>query len=63
MSEPASPAETEPSPDEAPEPGRREPVFNLPPVVLAVIAICAVVYLLQEYVLNETQQMTLLYDG
>jgi membrane associated rhomboid family serine protease len=63
MSEPVSPAETEPPPNEAPEQRRREPVFNLPPVVLAVIAICAVVYLLQEYLLNETQQMVLLYDG
>lgn len=63
MSEPVSPTEPEPQPDEeAPEP-RREPVFNLPPVVLAVIAICAIVFLLQQYVLNETQQMTLLYDG
>ncbi|MDX8440069.1 rhomboid family intramembrane serine protease [Mesorhizobium australafricanum] len=63
MSEPVSPTEAEPPPDEASEPRRREPVFNLPPVVLAVIAICAIVYLLQQYVLNETQQMTLLYDG
>ncbi|RWL81533.1 MAG: rhomboid family intramembrane serine protease [Mesorhizobium sp.] len=63
MSEPASPAETEPPPDEAPEPGRREPVFNLPPVVLAVIAICAAVFLLQQYVLDDAQNMVLLYDG
>ncbi|TIQ30606.1 MAG: rhomboid family intramembrane serine protease [Mesorhizobium sp.] len=63
MNEPVGPTEPEPRPDEeAPEP-RREPVFNLPPVVLAVIAICAIVFLLQQYVLNETQQMTLLYDG
>ncbi|RRI00910.1 rhomboid family intramembrane serine protease [Mesorhizobium tamadayense] len=63
MSEPTGPTESEPRPDEeAPEP-RREPVFNLPPVVLAAIAICAIVFLLQQYVLNETQQMTLLYDG
>ncbi|TIT77855.1 MAG: rhomboid family intramembrane serine protease, partial [Mesorhizobium sp.] len=48
MSEPVSPT---------------EPVFNLPPVVLAVIGICAVVFLLQQYVLNDDQQMTLLYDG
>ncbi|TGV75751.1 rhomboid family intramembrane serine protease, partial [Mesorhizobium sp. M00.F.Ca.ET.149.01.1.1] len=63
MSEPVNPTETEPLPDEAPEPPRREPVFNLPPIVLAVIAICGAVYLLQQYGLNETQQMTLLYDG
>lgn len=58
MSEPAGPYEIEPEPA-----SRREPVFNLPPVVLAVIAICASVYLLQQYVLTESQQLTLLYDG
>ncbi len=63
MSEPVNPADTEPRLDEALEPRRREPVFNLPPVVLASIGICVAVYLLQQYVLNETQQMTLLYDG
>lgn len=62
MSEPADPIEAEPQPVEAPEP-RREPVFNLPPVVLAVIGICVVVYLLQQYVLTEAQNMMLLYDG
>jgi membrane associated rhomboid family serine protease len=61
MSEPVSPSETEPT-DETSEP-QREPVFNLPPVVLAVIGICAAVYLLQQYVLNDAQQLTLLYDG
>jgi membrane associated rhomboid family serine protease len=62
MSEQPGPTEPEPQLDETPQP-RREPVFNLPPVVLAVIGICAVVYLLQQYVLDETQQLTLLYDG
>ncbi|RVB97353.1 rhomboid family intramembrane serine protease, partial [Mesorhizobium sp. M7A.F.Ca.AU.002.06.1.1] len=61
MSEPVIPSEADPV-EGAPEP-RREPVFNLPPVVLAVIGICVVVYLLQQYVLSESQQMTLLYDG
>jgi len=61
MSEPVSPSEPEQT-DDAPEP-RREPVFNLPPVVLAVIGICVIVYLTQEYVLTLTQQLTLLYDG
>ena len=61
MNEPVSPPEMEQTVRE-PEP-RREPVFNLPPVVLAVIGICVVVYLLQQYVLTETQQLTLLYDG
>ena len=67
MSEPVTPPEAEmqpaePQPEEAQEP-RREPVFNLPPSVLAVIGICVIVYLLQQYVLNDTQNMTLLYDG
>ena len=61
MSEPVSPSEIEQT-DREPE-RRREPVFNLPPVVLAVIGICVIVYLLQQYVLNQTQQLTLLYDG
>ena len=45
MSEPVSPSETELA-EPAPEP-RREPVFNLPPVVLAVIGICVVVHLIR----------------
>jgi membrane associated rhomboid family serine protease len=61
MSEPEGPSEIEPIED-GPE-QRREPVFNLPPVVLAVMGICAVVYLLQQYVLTQEQQLTLLYDG
>ncbi|MER8675442.1 rhomboid family intramembrane serine protease [Mesorhizobium sp. M0615] len=61
MSEPAGPLETEQT-AEAPPP-RREPVFNLPPVVLAVIGICVAVFLLQQYVLTEEQQITLLTDG
>ncbi|TPN80916.1 rhomboid family intramembrane serine protease [Mesorhizobium sp. CU2] len=67
MSEPVTPPEAkmqpaEPQPEEEQE-RRREPVFNLPPAVLAVIGVCAIVYLLQQYVLNDTQNMTLLYDG
>ncbi|ESY69626.1 MULTISPECIES: rhomboid family intramembrane serine protease [Mesorhizobium] len=61
MSEPESPPEMEQAGLE-PE-RRREPVFNLPPVVLAIISICAAVFLLQQYGLNDTQLMTLLYDG
>jgi membrane associated rhomboid family serine protease len=61
MSEPVSPSEIEHT-ENALEP-RREPVFNLPPVVLAVIGICVAVQLIQEYVLTESQQLTLLYDG
>ncbi|MBZ9974435.1 rhomboid family intramembrane serine protease [Mesorhizobium sp. B2-3-14] len=61
MSEQQNPSEPEPA--ETMPPPVREPVFNLPPIVLAVIGICAVVYLLQQYALNDAQQMTLLYDG
>ncbi|MER9854490.1 MULTISPECIES: rhomboid family intramembrane serine protease [unclassified Mesorhizobium] len=61
MNEPVNPSDTEQMDDA--QRRRREPVFNLPPVVLAVIGICVVVYLLQQYVLGESQQMTLLYDG
>ncbi|MER8374222.1 rhomboid family intramembrane serine protease [Mesorhizobium sp. M1406] len=61
MSEPVTPPEDD-LVEGSPEP-RREPVFNLPPVVLAVIGICVAVYLLQQYVLDDAQQMTLLYDG
>ena len=31
-----------------PMPRRSEPIFNLPPVVLALIGICVVVFLLQQ---------------
>ncbi|RWB51597.1 rhomboid family intramembrane serine protease [Mesorhizobium sp.] len=58
MSEPVSPTEPEPQPhEEAPEP-RREPVFNLPPVVQAVVAICFVVYLAENYLLTPAQDDT-----
>ncbi len=33
-------------------PGRREPVFNLPPIVLFFIAVCVVIYVLQFHVLS-----------
>lgn len=61
MNEPVSSPEDEKT-EVAPAP-RREPVFNLPPVVQAVIGICVAVYLMQQYALNQTQQLTLLYDG
>ncbi|TIL43221.1 MAG: rhomboid family intramembrane serine protease, partial [Mesorhizobium sp.] len=35
----------------------------MPPVVLAVIGICVVLYLIQEYVLSQSQLLTLLYDA
>ena len=42
------------------EPQRREPVFNLPPIVIAVIGACVAIYLLQEYILSPAQNMWLL---
>lgn len=58
MSEPVSPSEIEQQGD-APEP-RREPVFNLPPVVLAVIGICIAVHLVRLYLLTDDQDFALL---
>lgn len=58
MSEPVSPSETELA-EPAPEP-RREPVFNLPPVVLAVIGVCAIVHLIRVYGLTDEQDYALL---
>ncbi|TIT20268.1 MAG: rhomboid family intramembrane serine protease [Mesorhizobium sp.] len=65
MSDPESPSEIEQGEGGpvAREPERREPVFNLPPVVLAVIGICVGVFLMQQYVLSQDQQLILLYDG
>ncbi|OHV63687.1 rhomboid family intramembrane serine protease [Mesorhizobium sp. LCM 4577] len=60
MSEPVSPTENEPLPDEASEPPRREPVFNLPPAVLAVIGICVAVHLVRVYLLTDDQDFALL---
>ncbi|WP_217570444.1 rhomboid family intramembrane serine protease [Mesorhizobium sp. GbtcB19] len=60
MSEPVSPNETEPLPDEEPEPRGREPVFNLPPAVLAVIGICVAVHLVRAYLLTDDQDFALL---
>ncbi|TIW39428.1 MAG: rhomboid family intramembrane serine protease, partial [Mesorhizobium sp.] len=58
MSEPVSPSEIEQQ-DDAPEP-RREPVFNLPSVVLAVIGICIAVHLVRVYLLTDDQDFALL---
>ena len=55
MDRPPSPAEIEDAP-----PGRREPVFNLPAVVLAIIGICAGVHLVRAYVLTPDQDFALL---
>lgn len=52
------------------EPGRdgqdaapREPVFNLPPVVLLLIGACVVIYVIQDYVLSPDQYLALLVDA
>ena len=42
------------------EPPRREPVFKLPPVVLAIIFICAGIHVLRVYVLTPDQDIALL---
>jgi len=55
MNEPSS---ENPPPD--PTERRREPVFNIPAIVVAPIAICTIVFFLQEYVLNLDQQMAFL---
>lgn len=62
MSEPVSPSDIEqgePAGRE-PEERRREPVFNLPPVVLAVIGICVAVHLIRVYGLTDDQDLSLL---
>lgn len=41
-------------------PGRREPAFNLPGVVLLLIAVCAAVHLVRFYVLTGEQDLALL---
>ena len=41
----------------------REPMFNVPAVVLAIIGICVGVYLLQNYVLGDQQNLVLLYEA
>ncbi|TIP97295.1 MAG: rhomboid family intramembrane serine protease, partial [Mesorhizobium sp.] len=63
MSEPASPSQIEQGEGgpvgREPEP-RREPVFNMPPVVLALIGICVVVHLIRLYWLTDDQDFSLL---
>lgn len=51
----------EPSEDEQDSaPKRREPAFNLPGIVLAAIAICAIVHLVRVYALDFEQDLELL---
>ncbi|MDR7031991.1 rhomboid family intramembrane serine protease [Mesorhizobium sp. BE184] len=58
MSDTETPAENGPIEPEA-EP-RREPVFNLPRIVQAIIALCAGVHVLRTYVLTDEQDFELL---
>ncbi len=57
---------TEPSIESPPSPSaerQREPVFNIPPIVLALIALCVIVFAAQELVLDLDQNMALLLRG
>lgn len=49
--------------DESREEARREPVFNLPPVVLFLIGTCVLVYIIQDYVLTDQQYSLLLNNA
>lgn len=42
---------------------RREPVFNLPPVVLFLIGTCVLVFIIQAYVLTQDQYLSLLVNA
>lgn len=44
----------------APAPARREPVFNLPPVIVALVAACVGVHLVRVYLLTPGQDFELL---
>ncbi|CCV06654.1 Rhomboid family protein [Mesorhizobium metallidurans STM 2683] len=60
MSEPVRQSDIEQGEPREPEEQRREPVFNMPPVVLAVIGICVAVHLIRVYVLTDQQDLSLL---
>lgn len=47
------------TPDQSPA---REPIFNIPGVILAIFAICAAVFLVENYVLTEAQDNNFLLD-
>lgn len=42
-------------------PKSREPIFNLPPVILALIGVCALVYVLQSWFLTTVQYQELMF--
>jgi membrane associated rhomboid family serine protease len=58
MSEPAEPLAGEESSPVPPR--RREPMFNMPAIVLAIIGACVAVHLLRTYVLTPAQDLDLL---
>jgi len=57
------PEQTPGVPPHGPAGRQREPMFNVPAVVLAIIGLCVGVYLMQVYVLNESQNLVLLYNA
>lgn len=64
MSDPEAEREARDVPEQpaaaAPEAERREPVFNLPPVVVTLIAVCVVIHLIRVYLLTVPQDLELL---
>ena len=66
MSEAPLPSETERTsgvPKQRPPTRHHEPMFNVPMVVLVIIGLCVAVYLAQAYVLNDSQNLMLLYNA
>lgn len=49
--------------DPEPMPARREPLFNLPGVVSAIIVLCVAIHLTRLYVLDETQNQAVIVYG
>lgn len=60
MTEPVPETQPNAEPDDNREPRRREPVFNLPGVVIAFIAICVATYFVSNYLLDDRQYFWLL---
>jgi len=48
---------------EEPDASRREPLFNLPAVITAIIVVCVVVHLLRLYVLSDQQNYAVILYG
>lgn len=59
MTEPASPLDDDSRIDDT-APERREPVFNLPAIVIAIIGICAAVHVTRVYLLTPDQDVWVL---